>query len=64
MNKTKKIYESPTCETISPDTENLMGFGLHGSEVAEDSDGNPIIGAKQGQLLFDDEVEENPSYDL
>lgn len=62
--KTKKIYKTPMCEVVEPATEHLCGLGLHGSPAATDQEGNPIVGAKQGQYLFDDEAEANPEYDL
>lgn len=58
MNKTKKIYETPTCENISPYIENLLGLGLYASEAPDDPNTNePLVGAKRGQYLFDDSEE-------
>lgn len=45
------------CEVVEPATDNLCGLGLHGSPAATDQEGNPIVGAKQGQNIFDDSEE-------
>lgn len=63
--KTKKIYKTPKCKAIKLDTEDLCdGMGIYSTEAPNDEDGNPIIGAKRGQYIYDDEAEENPEYEL
>lgn len=62
--KTKKIYKTPKCKAIKLNTEGLCGLGLNSAEAGNDEDGNPIIGAKRGQYIYDDEAEENPEYDF
>ena len=61
--KTKKIYKTPKCKNIKLDTEDLCGLGLNSTEAGNDENG-PIIGAKRGQYVYDDEAEENPEYEL
>lgn len=62
--KTRKIYETPMCEAIAPDTEYLC-LGLNGSETPDDPNNPdlPLVGAKRGQYLFDD-AEGDPEYEL
>ncbi len=57
--KTRKIYEKPMCEVVGPSTENLCDGGMGMYESYAD-----VQGAKGAHGVFDDEAEENPSYDL
>lgn len=58
--KTKKIYKAPKCKAIRLDTEDLCdggGMGMYNSYTE-------FQGAKKSQYVYDDEVEENPEYEL
>lgn len=63
--KTMETYKKPECEVFKLCTEDLC-INFFGSEAPDDPDNpnSPLVGAKRGQNIYDDDAEEGYESDL
>ena len=59
-----KKYTTPECSVYRIIFNDELCINLFGSEAGDDEDGSPIVGAKHGSYVYDDEAEEGLDSDI